>query len=866
MRTSKLYLIFILFILVTMTSCGSGGGGGGGGEGGDVIINPGGDALKVIAVAGGDQIGSIQVPITLDGSGSSTDGAGDLTYLWEFVTKPLGSSATLSTPTSVKTSIMCDMPGTYIVKLVVTSQGVDSVADNVIIKAFVPIANAGPNQLVSTGTTVTLDGSGSNYGGEETLYYNWTITSRPAGSIATIFDSSVVKPTFFADVNGDYEISLVVSNGNIDSVVDTVTVKSTTVPVANAGPDQTVSTGSTVHLDGRASSTSDGSTLTYLWSLVSKPITSSAALSDPTAAIPTFKTDVKGTYKISLVVNNGWEKSAEDSVTITATPPVANAGVDQKVSTGVVITLDGSGSSDASGTTIIPAWTIKSTPTGSTAALSNPASINPAFKADVSGAYVIGLVVNNGIENSAEDTVTVTAVSPVANAGLDRKVSTGSTVTLDGSGSKDANGYPITYKWTIKSRPTGGLATLNDSTAIKPTFIANVDGIYEVGLVVNNGIVDSAEDTITVTSTTAPVANAGPDQSVSTAQPVTLNGNGSSDSKGAPLIYTWTIKSFPSGSIVKLSGYLTVNPTFIADKAGVYVIGLVVNNGTENSVEDTVTVTAVSPDAVAGPNYNITPGSTVILDGRRSSDANGYPLTFQWTVTSSPLGSTSTLSDPTSQTPSFTADIEGAYEISLTVNNGFVDSEKKVIIINVRISVGKNSGIFSTDFEDPNEKNLWLISNGLWDIGTPTSGPAVAYIGSGVAATVLDGDYTTVADSRFVSPTIQLPTLAPGEEIYLRFNYWAVYGSCPYSSCTPYCSIRIATDAGRVQISQEGSWDVWSTLSTLSGSSIWSTASIELTSYAGKYVRIGFLIEKAGYCSPSIGPGWYIDEVLVEVR
>src|SRR3989338_5326932 len=109
MRVLKLSQLFLLFMLIVLTSsCGSGGGGGGGSSNVNIDTSGNGDALKVIAAAGGDQVGSVQVPITLDGSGSSTDGTGDLTYLWEFVTKPLGSSATLSTPTSVKTPLLCD--------------------------------------------------------------------------------------------------------------------------------------------------------------------------------------------------------------------------------------------------------------------------------------------------------------------------------------------------------------------------------------------------------------------------------------------------------------------------------------------------------------------------------------------------------------------------------------------------------------------------------------------------------------------------------------------------------------------------------------------------------------------------------------
>ncbi len=90
-----------------------------------------------------------------------------------------------------------------------------------------------------------------------------------------------------------------------------------TAPVADAGVDQQVNVGSTVALNGLASSDADGDTLTYVWNLT-RPAGSAAALSDPSSATPSFVADVIGQYVASLVVNDGTEDSAADATTITA--------------------------------------------------------------------------------------------------------------------------------------------------------------------------------------------------------------------------------------------------------------------------------------------------------------------------------------------------------------------------------------------------------------------------------------------------------------------------------------------------------------------------------------------------------------------
>ena len=97
----------------------------------------------------------------------------------------------------------------------------------------IPVANAGTDQNVDAGTTVTLDGSKSSDADNDTLTYQWRFVSKPAGSNASFFDKSVINPRFVADISGNYVIELIVNDGSTNSSADTVTVTAnadTTVP------------------------------------------------------------------------------------------------------------------------------------------------------------------------------------------------------------------------------------------------------------------------------------------------------------------------------------------------------------------------------------------------------------------------------------------------------------------------------------------------------------------------------------------------------------------------------------------------------------------------------------------------------------
>ncbi len=382
---------------------------------------------------------------------------------------------------------------------------------------------------------------------------------------------------------------------------------------------------------------------------------------------------------------------------IVNTAPVASAGADQSVMANAVVTLDGSKSSDANRDPLTYAWTLTTKPAGSTAALTDSSSAKPAFTADSAGTYVATLIVNDGTKDSSPDTVSVKVsvnnAAPIANAGVAQNVATGTVVTLDGSASSDANGDALTYVWTLTTKPANSAAALSLSSSVKPTFTADVAGTYAASLVVNDGQLNSSNAAnVSITATVAnvaPVANAGVAQNVVAGAVVTLDGAKSSDENNEPLTYAWTLTAKPAGSAAILSSPTSAMPTFTADLAGTYVATLTVNDGKITSNSVTVSITAAmanaAPVANAGIAQDVAASALVTLDGSASTDANGDALSYAWTLTAKPAGSTAALSSLTSRNPTFTADVAGTYVATLTVNDGKVNSSAATVSITAKL-------------------------------------------------------------------------------------------------------------------------------------------------------------------------------------
>jgi hypothetical protein len=470
-------------------------------------------------------------------------------------------------------------------------------------------------------------------------------------------------------------------------------------PLANAGPNETVPVEQLVILNGSGSTNPSGvGTLTYSWTFTSVPAGSRALLGHSSTAFATFTVDVPGSYTIQLTVSNGVaSSSASVTVSTSHTPPVANAGPSQTVTVGATVVLNGGGSTSTAGLPLTYAWTLVARPTGSTAALSGADTISPTFVVDKDGVYQAQLIVNDGLVSSpATVTITTQTTAPVANAGAHQVVNVDTVVQLNGAGSTDANGLPLTYSWSLVSKPPGSTATLNNPTAVDPRFTVDLAGTYVAQLIVSNGNISSNPATVTITTEAllAPTANAGQNRTVAIGSQVTLSGSGT-DSLNLPLLFQWSLISKPSGSAASLSSAVVPDPTFVADRTGTYVAQLIVSDGLLSSTPSTVTISTRCSQPVADPgtNQNVTVGQSVTLDGIGSGDVCRDPLTYAWTLTTRPPLSGATLSGPNTATPVFVADVAGVYVAQLIVNNGFTNSNPATVTINASAGSGTSGTI-----------------------------------------------------------------------------------------------------------------------------------------------------------------------------
>ncbi len=463
-----------------------------------------------------------------------------------------------------------------------------------------------PNSGATGGTsTVIITGTQTNFvqGATMANFGPGTATGSGAqGAFGTVTVTGPTSATASVAVSSlaatGPRIVLVKTGTHISAATFTVT-SSQAGQVANAGPPQSVKVGGTVHLDGSGST---GSPLQFQWSLLSQPQGSAATLSSDTAVNPSFVADQQGNYLVQLEVDGvsaGWTViSTENAI------PVANAGPDQFIAPGTTVHLDGSKSTSPDGDSLTYQWTVISKPAGSTASLSNGSAVAPTFVADQAGTYVLELTVNDGRGNNSSDQVSISTASttPIANAGPKQTVPTGVSAHLDGSASKDPDGDPLTYEWKFTYLPDGSAATLANSHAVNPTFTPDVAGTYALELKVSDSDGNSSYSSVVIdTVNSAPTADAGPRQNVSSGITVHLDGSASSDPDNDPLLYVWSLIHRPDGSSATLTGGDTASPTFDADQPGEYVAQLIVSDGTFTSVPKTVLIEAAAPGLLAQP-------------------------------------------------------------------------------------------------------------------------------------------------------------------------------------------------------------------------------------------------------------------------
>ena len=566
-----------------------------------------------------------------------------------------------------------------------------------------PLADAGAGFMMAFGRTMALDGTGTNDpdAGPLPLTYSWEIIAGPSTGGLQMVNSPT--PMFTPDALGDYTIQLTVDDGDLTDT-DTVLVQvvQNGIPVADSSLSDThVAINFPIVLDGTASSDPDMDVLSFQWTVIEQPPASNPMISVPTASSTSMFTSTPGRYVVELVVNDGLDFSVPDTVEILVfdpggnTAPVAVTGTnDVTIFVGETAMLTGSDSYDVDLDTLTYDWTITASPPGGDGVLTNPTGANTDFNATVSGDYEVEFVVNDGMVDSQTEVVTIHLLDnnqPVADVSLSQSSGIETLpITLDGSRSSDLDSQPLTYTWSVIAQPMGSNPVIDAPTDAVTFWTTDMEGIYRIRLVVNDGLLDSAPKVflVNVADGEAPTANVS--QSASGGQvnaPITLDGSLSSDLQMDPLTYVWSIVVQPMGSNPVIADPTAVTTTWSTDTEGMYRLRLVVNDGTLDSdpVEFSVVVTAAgipTADVSLSQNAGIV-SQPITLNATRSSDPGMAPLTYQWSIINQPTGSNPVIADPTAAATTWTTDVAGAYRVRLIVNNGTLDSLPVTFLTNV---------------------------------------------------------------------------------------------------------------------------------------------------------------------------------------
>lgn len=234
---------------------------------------------------------------------------------------------------------------------------------------------------------------------------------------------------------------------------------------------------------------------------------------------------------------------------------------------------------------------------------------------------------DNNPSQSPTPQPTGTNSPPTANAGPDRIVAPGAAVSLDGSGSSDANGTIATYAWTQSSGATVTLSAANTAT---PGFTApSASGALVFQLTVTDNGGASRSDTVTVTVNASPTSQAGADRTVQAGAAVSLSGSGT-DADGTIASFSW---KQTAGQSVTLSAPNTGTTTFTAPAvAASLVFELTVTDDLGATHTDTVTV-VVTVNAASAPKIVRQPiGPSTIHHGSALFFvvASGEDLTYEW--------------------------------------------------------------------------------------------------------------------------------------------------------------------------------------------------------------------------------------------
>ena len=685
-------------------------------------------------------------------------------YAWSLVAMPGGSHASILAPTAAVASLVPDVGGDYAINVTITdSRGTSASALTHL--AVAPCGNNPPSVDGMTGLPLTplvgqtvhvtaqvSDADSSCAGFNPAQNFRWTISMRPAGSAAALTNPIARAADFVPDLIGHYQLSLVVTDATgLSSAPALFDVQTSTcgksspqivsMGASNPSPDPGTPFAlfaQTFDPDNGASCNL-GQTLSLLWAVTSRPAGSSAPLSNPAAATPSFSADLPGSYQFSAVATDSTGLSSPPSFltlgtttcgtaipTVTVVPSSITVQPFQTVN--LSATPFDADTSCGITQTFIYAWTVVSAPPGSSAILSDPGAVAPSFVPDLSGAYLISVVVTDSrghVSPRAFATVGATGCAtlpPTAGALQSNPASPalGAAVTLGAPAAKATACFSagastaLQYAWTL-SKPVGSAAMLDNPTAAAPRFTPEVAGAYQAALVVRDSHGLSSTKAflnlnLAPCGTSNLAWNAAPELTPALTEPggatltasiaggawtgafagtsVTMSAGfldppGCGTAAVQPFTYQWALVSRPPGSTAHLDSSTAAKPGFVPDLPGDYQVAARLGDAMGSILPTrfttlhvpgcgtTLPVVAITPPGSATPN-TFQPLHLTVAGGTATDADNllaNCPARFapgpNFTYAWSVSPSGATLASATGPATDFTSGAPGTYTVKL---------------------------------------------------------------------------------------------------------------------------------------------------------------------------------------------------------
>ena len=421
---------------------------------GTIVIN----AAPEPVITASASVAAAGVPVSFSAEKSRDADGGISSYKWDFGDGATGQSEQVRHAYA--------QPGLYTVRLTAADDSgvgnADQFSEQTVRINAPPVPVITMPKIVNT-SQVIFDASLSSDADDTIISYTWDFGDNSKGEGRRV---SHIYP-----LPGSYTVQLWVTDASgTASAVQAVQqeIRVNAPPMADAGPDQIIAPGGTVHFDGSRSLDQDGSITSFIWQVQNRKYKQYKAEKF------FHRFEQPGQYQVGLtVVDNDGASHSDFLTVIVNSPPIARMQALPRVEPGKEILFDASGSVDADGSIAAYLWDFGDGSKGEGRQVKHVYAKPGRYQA------VFTMQDDSGTTNdiaTARQTVAVN-FSPKAYAGKDVHTC-GQFVQFDGSASIDPEQDPLAYHWDFGDKSNGQGVTVSHQFA--------APGLYPVRLRVDD--------------------------------------------------------------------------------------------------------------------------------------------------------------------------------------------------------------------------------------------------------------------------------------------------------------------------------------------------------------------------------------------